>query len=70
MRFVAYDGMKSVPFAVAIEALSKAGFGQVQGESQSLAAFDAVRASIQEVAREAYASKRQTSYVLTSADFR
>lgn len=69
IRFMGYDGMKSVPFAVETEALQKAGFGNVQGEAQCLAAFDAVRASIQDVAREAYAASRQTTYVLKAVDF-
>lgn len=69
VRFMGYDGMKSVPFAVEIAALQKAGLGMVRTEAQSLIAFDAMRASIHDVAREAYAGARQTSYLLKASDF-
>lgn len=70
VRFVGHDGMRSVPFAVETAALEKAGFGDVRGETQSLAAFDANRPSIHDVARKAYAAARQTTYVLGEEKFR
>lgn len=70
VRFVGYDGMKSVRFAVELGALSKAGFGAVEGEVQSLAAFDAVRASVHDVARTASARASQPTCYLKAADFR
>lgn len=70
VRFVGYDGMTSVPFSVEVRALRKAGAGSPHGEVQALAAFDAVRKSIHDVAQEAYANARQTTYVLTARDFR
>jgi hypothetical protein len=73
IRFVGYDGMFEVPFFV--EAAALAGVGKRSGETaaseaECLAAFDAARGSIQEVAREAYSHDRRTSYLLTAADFR
>lgn len=69
VRFVGYDGMKSVHFAVELGALSTASFSTVKDEAQSLAAFDAVRASVHEAARTAYAKGHQPTYYLRAADF-
>lgn len=69
VRFIGHDGMVSVPFAVEVMALQKSGSHPLVGEAQSLAAFDAMRPSIHDVAREAYARVRQTTYVLGEADF-
>jgi hypothetical protein len=65
VRFLGYDGMFEVPFLVQAEALvppSKV------TEADCLAAFDASRDSIYDVARRAYARGRGTT--LTPADFR
>lgn len=70
VRFVGYDGMKSVPFAVEVEALRHVGTSGSSDEVQSLAAFDAARTTVEQVAQEAYANTRQTTYVLTAGDFR
>jgi hypothetical protein len=69
VRFLGYDGMFEVPFFVEAAALAKAGSPGVT-EADCLAAFDAARNSIYDIAREAYSHGRRTSYVLTAADFR
>lgn len=68
VRFIGHDGMFEVPFFVEVGALVP-GKSDVS-EAQSLTAFDAARASIYDVAREAYSRGRRTSYTLTAADFR
>jgi hypothetical protein len=69
VRFVGYDGMFEVQFYV--EAAALAGSGKSgSSEGDVLAAFDAARGSIQDVAREAYSNGRRTHYTLTAADFR
>jgi hypothetical protein len=73
IRFVGYDGMFEVPFFVEAAALVRAGKGSggtKASEAEYLAAFDAARSSIHDVAREAYSHGRRTSYTLTAADFR
>lgn len=73
VRFIGYDGMFSVPFYVEAAALARS-LGKQDGakasEAECLAAFDAARGSIQDVARETYANSRRTSYILTTSDFR
>lgn len=71
--FTGYDGMFEVQFFVETAALKATGpeTGDADTkEARWLAAFDAVRTSILDVAREAYANSRRTSYTLTAADFR
>jgi len=68
-RFSGYDGMFEVPFFVESGALTKSGRKELS-EAESLTAFDAARRSIHDVARKAYSRGRQTSYILTAADFR
>lgn len=70
VRFLGHDGMFEVPFFVEIEALPTATPGAATAEAGYLAAFDAARGSIHDVAREAYSCGRKSMYVLTSADFR
>ncbi|MDH4991029.1 DUF1488 domain-containing protein [Aquamicrobium lusatiense] len=67
VRFIGHDGMVSVPFMVESEALRKMGFA-TQSESSTLAAFDAARTSIYEIARDVYSHARQTTYRITAAD--
>lgn len=69
VRFIGHDGMVSVPFSVEVRALQKPGSLPPVGEAQSLAAFDAMCSSVHDAAREAYARSRQTTYVLSKADF-
>lgn len=66
VRFTGYDGMFEVPFFVETDALRTV----ATGEANYLAAFDAARATIRDVARAIYGSARRTVYVLTAADFR
>jgi hypothetical protein len=73
IRFIGHDGMFEVPFFVEVEALPKssAGLRRMElSEEMCLSTFDAARSSINDVAREAYSNRRQTSYTLTAADFR
>ncbi|PJO48951.1 DUF1488 domain-containing protein [Brucella pituitosa] len=67
VRFVGYDGMTSVPFLVEKTALEKNG-AIAATESSLLAAFDASRRLIYDVAREVYSSARQTSYRISAED--
>jgi hypothetical protein len=73
IRFIGHDGMFEVPFFVEVDALAKssAGLRRMElSEEMCLSTFDAARSSINDVAREAYSNRRQTSYTLTAADFR
>ncbi|GAA2847762.1 uncharacterized protein DUF1488 [Aminobacter aminovorans] len=69
IRFLGYDGTFEVPFFVEVQAL-KASQPAVDSETRYLAAFDAARISIQDVAREVYSHGRKRLYVLTAHDFR
>lgn len=66
VRFIGHDGMFEVPFFVETDAFSTA----AAGEAHYLAAFDAARSKIHDVAREIYGNARRTVYVLTAGDFR
>jgi len=70
--FTGHDGMHQVRFFVEVEALAKAGIASAGSapEARYLSAFDALRASIHDVAGRAYARTRRDSYTLTAADFR
>lgn len=73
VRFVGHDGVFEVRFFVETDALARSGAGVDNvkpTERESLTAFDAVRGSVYDVAREAYSHGRRTSYTLTAADFR
>lgn len=69
VRFIAHDGMSTVPFFVETAALAGPGKPQLS-ESDSLSVFDSSRNAIHDVARQAYSRGRRTSYTLTAADFR
>ncbi|MEQ9245168.1 MAG: DUF1488 family protein [Nitratireductor sp.] len=66
VRFIGHDGMFEVSFFVEASALA----ARAAGEANLLAAFDAARATIYDVAREIYGNVRRTVYVLTAKDFR
>ena len=66
--FFGYDGSFEIPFHVQVEALTPQE-QPVRSEADCLAAFDAARNTIQDVAREAYSYGRKTIFVLTPADF-
>ena len=70
IRFLGYDGMFEIPFVIEIEALPNPNREAVTAEAGYLAAFDAARDSILDVARRAYSRGRKNLCVLTSADFR
>jgi hypothetical protein len=61
--------MFEVPFLVEAAALGSSSSSEPTA-TNCLAAFDAARGSIYDVAREVYSHGRQTRYVLTSGDFR
>ena len=67
VRFLGHDGMFEVPFLVETEALAE--LRGTATEANSLAAFDAARDTIYNVARALYAQGRRSRYVLTAADF-
>jgi hypothetical protein len=73
VRFVGHDGMFQIRFFVEAGALTKSDTAVREAgtlEAKCLSAFDALRTSIQDVAREAYSHARHDSYTLTAADFR
>ena len=73
VRFTGHDGMFEVPFFVDADVLAQLDTtlrGTGTSERKYLSAFDALRTSIQEVAREAYSHGRRNFYTLTAADFR
>lgn len=73
VRFFGHDGMFEIRFFVEAGVLAKAGAtsrGSTASEGECLSAFDALRASIYDVAREAYSHGHLNSYTLTISDFR
>jgi hypothetical protein len=66
VRFLGHDGLIEVPFFIEAAALSNAG----SAEEDNLAAFDAARGRILDVARQVYSYGRKNMYVLTPADFK
>jgi len=70
VRFFGYEGMRTIPFRVDVDAIA----GEVPGDSNEeavyLAAFDRNRTSIENAASKAHSQSRKPEYVLTSADFR
>ena len=69
IRFLGYDGMFEIPFLIEIKVFANTTPGATT-EAGYLAAFDAARGSILDVARKAYSRGRKNLFVLTSADFR
>ncbi|MDW5313313.1 DUF1488 domain-containing protein [Rhizobium sp. PL01] len=69
VRFLGHDGMFEVKFFVDIGAFSKIA-SRAPSEADCLAAFDAARSSVQDIARKAYGRDRRDSYVLTEAHFK
>lgn len=72
--FSGHDGMREVRFLVEAGALSRSGttssMSATMLEEKCLSAFDALRSSIYDVAREAYSRGRRNFYTLTASDFR
>jgi Protein of unknown function (DUF1488) len=70
--FFGYDGVSEIRFFVEAGALAISGTALPRSgmsEAKCLSVFDAVRASILEIAREAYSHGRRNYYTLTAADF-
>ncbi|RWK13255.1 DUF1488 domain-containing protein [Mesorhizobium sp.] len=73
VRFMGHDGMFQIRFFVEASALTKSDAARREAgaqEAKCLSAFDALRTSIYDVARETYSHGRRDSYTLTAADFR
>jgi hypothetical protein len=71
VRFIGHDGMFEVRFFVEADALAPTvakGGGLDAAETACLAAFDAARRSIHDIARKLYSRGRQTNYIITAAD--
>jgi Protein of unknown function (DUF1488) len=70
--FFGHDGLFEIRFFVEAGALAISGTAlQMSGmsEAKCLSAFDTVRTSILEIAREACSHGRRNYYTLTAADF-
>lgn len=67
VRFIGHDSMVEVPFFIEAGALLTQD-GTKSSAADCLAAFDAARGSVHDVAREAYSHARRTLYTLTAAD--
>ncbi|MDG4903504.1 MULTISPECIES: DUF1488 domain-containing protein [unclassified Mesorhizobium] len=73
VRFMGHDGMFQIRFFIEAGVLTKSHIAKGEAgalEAKCLSAFDALRTSIYDVAREAYSHDRRDSYTLTVADFR
>ncbi len=68
VRFLGHDGLFEVPFFVEAAAFPSATSHTT--EEDCLAAFDAERGTIIEVARQVYSYGHKNTYVLTPADFK
>ena len=69
VRFLGHDGMFEVKFFVEIGALPKI-VSRAPSVADCLAAFDAARNAVHDIARKAYGRDRRDSYVLTEAHFK
>jgi hypothetical protein len=70
IRFLGHDGMVQISFTVAVDAISKKTPEPADAETEYLAAFDAMRGLVHDMARNAYSHGRKNMYALTSADFK
>jgi hypothetical protein len=71
VSFIGHDGMFEIRFLVEAAALRKRQPREtVMSEAECLAAFDAMRASIERVAREIYSRRRSKLNTLSATDFR
>lgn len=73
VRFIGHDGMFEVRFFVEANALAGSGAGahtKDETEAACLAAFDRVRFSIHDAARNLYMRGRQPNYVIKASDLR
>lgn len=70
VRFYGYEGMRTVPFRIDVDAIADQVPPGLNEESAYLAAFDRNRTSIEKAASRAHSHSRKPEYVLTSADIR
>ena len=70
VRFFGYEGMRTVPFRVDVDAIIEHVPPESNEEVVFLAAFDRMRAAVESAASRAHAHSRKPEYVLTSADIR
>jgi hypothetical protein len=70
VRFHGHDGMFEIAFLVDVKAFAEAAAEMAPSEADCLAAFDAARSSIYDVARKVYSHRRKNLCLLTPADFR
>ncbi|WP_264582751.1 DUF1488 domain-containing protein [Rhodoblastus acidophilus] len=71
VSFIGHDGMFEIRFFVEAAALaSRQERKATMSEAEFLSAFDAMRPSIQDVAREVYSRRRSNLNTLSVADFR
>ena len=70
IRFVGHDGMNTIPFRVALDAILPEGSANADDEDTILRAFDAKRETIRIAAKDAYSSKRMAAYLLSRSDLR
>lgn len=71
VSFIGHDGMFEIRFLVEATALRKRQPQETaMSEAECLSAFDAMRSSIQEVAREVYSRRRSNLNTLSVTDFR
>lgn len=68
--FFGYDGVSEIRFFVEVAVLARGRSpGATISEAQCLVAFDAMRSSIHDVAREAYSNRRINFHTLKTSDF-
>lgn len=71
VRFSGHDGMFEISFFVEAAVLAEHQHSRkIMSEEQCLSAFDAMRTSIHEVARDVYSSHHRHSNTLSTTDFR
>lgn len=71
VSFIGHDGMFGIRFFVEAAALaSRQEREATMSEAECLSAFDAMRPSIQDVAREVYSKRRSNLNTLSVTDFR
>ncbi|QKV17359.1 DUF1488 domain-containing protein [Oricola thermophila] len=70
VRFFGYEGMRTIPFRVDVDAIADQVAPDANEEAAYLAAFDRNRASIEKAASKAHSNSQKPEYILTSANFR
>jgi hypothetical protein len=70
VRFFGYEGMRTIPFRVDVDAIIDNVPPESNEEAAYLAAFDRMRTIIESAASKMHSLSRKSEYVLTSADLR